>query len=58
MQKSLITEQPPIITTKGTVEYVQINPALAKLNEIDHEEKVEDVLITENPLEGVEIIRD
>lgn len=62
-REKLITEQPPIVTTKGTVEYVQ-QPKGKKLHEgtptttEEEEEKVRklDVLLTEDPLGGVVIV--
>ena len=51
--EKLITEQPPIVTTKGKVEYVVEKPA-QKLNE-SKPGKQEDVLLTEDPVGGIAI---
>lgn len=59
MDHKLITEQPPVVTTEGTVEYVQKQEQNQKpLNENrPHANNASpEVLLNENPLEGVEII--
>jgi hypothetical protein len=53
MQK-LITEQPPIVTTDGNVEFVVNDPKKKKLNE--EQEKKKQVLLTEDPMGGVVIV--
>jgi len=60
MADKLITEQPPIVTNEGTVEFVEQKPEKQqqKLNETQpqKEEPQPDVLLNENPLDGIEII--
>jgi len=52
-ESKLITEQPPIVTNEGKVEYVQ-QQKQQKLNE-GNPDKQEDVLLTEDPIGGVVI---
>jgi hypothetical protein len=54
MEEKLITEQPPLITTEGQVEFVMRND---KLNEEDAKDKKKKKL-NENPLEGVRLLLD
>ena len=57
MSEKLITEQPPVVTAGGTVEFVQQPAGLKKLNETPTEAKPQqDVLINEDPLGGVVIL--
>jgi hypothetical protein len=53
--EKLITEQPPVVTKDGTVEYVAKNPD-KPLNENQPEDKKEDILLTEAPMEGIKIL--
>lgn len=52
-QERLITEQPPTVTTEGTVEFVQQQ---RQFNE-EQGGKSTDVLLTETPVDGIKIIR-
>jgi len=58
MHEKLIVEQPPTVTTEGTEEVnVTKTPKKQKLNETQPADgQVDDVLLNENPLDGVEII--
>lgn len=58
MEKKLILDQPDIVTQNGKVEYVvSDDPAMKQLNDnVDTTKKVPEVLLTEDPLDGVEII--
>lgn len=60
MDDKLITEQPPVVTTEGTVEFVEqkIGTKKKKLNENFPKGKdvQNDILLNENPLDGVDII--
>ncbi len=59
LEQKLLTEIPPIITHNGKVEYVEKQPGVNPLNEND-KKKVsipENVLLTEQPLEGIRIMR-
>ena len=57
MEDKLITEQPPVVTNEGTVEFVKKSEKLKKLNENQpYQLPADDVLLNENPLEGIEII--
>ena len=57
MEDKLITEQPPVVTNEGTVEFVKKPEKLKKLNENQpYQLPADDVLLNENPLEGIEII--
>ena len=51
----LLTEQPPIVTRGGQVEYVQEQHPQQKFNEQGNE--MQDVLLTEAPIDGVKILR-
>jgi hypothetical protein len=55
MADKLITEQPPVVTDAGKVEFV-INDPKKKLNEDGGKEKSKDVLLTEDPMGGVVIV--
>lgn len=56
-EKKLILDQPDTITHKGKVEHVVEDGALQKLHDAsDPTKKQQDVLLTEDPLDGVEII--
>jgi len=57
MSDKLITEQPPIVTNEGTVEYVEEpKKPEQKLNENQPPQPDQDVLLNENPMDGIEII--
>ncbi len=58
MDDKLITEQPPTVTTEGTEEVtVTDTPKKRKLNEGQPAgDQPDDVLLNDNPLDGVEII--
>lgn len=49
----LITEQPPVVTNEGVVEYVRPNKP-KKLNEQSSSNS--DILLTESPVGGVKIV--
>jgi hypothetical protein len=54
--EKIITEQPPTVTTEGTVEYVKVDKKARKLNEQSPGQSDADVLLNESPLEGIEIV--
>jgi hypothetical protein len=60
MHDKLITEQPPTVTNEGTVEYTvqDSQPQQKPLNETPKQDQKQpqDILLNENPLDGVEII--
>lgn len=58
MADKLITEQPPVVTNEGTVEFVEQKPKQQKLDEHkpNEQQPQPDVLLNENPLDGIEII--
>lgn len=59
MSEKLITEQPPMITTEGKVEFVKQDfHNKKKLNEnLPEETEAEaDVLLNETPMDGIELI--
>jgi len=58
-EQKLIIEQPPTVTHEGQVEYVQKQPDQKPLTEDEKkkQEKQEDILLTESPLEGIRIMR-
>ncbi len=59
MTDKLIMDQPDVVTTEGTVEQVVVDEAEKKLNEGQPvQDSQEDVLLTEDPMDGVEIIID
>jgi len=53
MENKLILDQPSTVTSEGTVEHVVANQTI---NEASPEASQKDVLLNENPLDGVEII--
>ena len=57
MSEKLILDQPDQVTVEGKVEQVMTVDAEVTLTE-DGEEQPKDVLLNEDPLEGVEIILD
>lgn len=62
MENKLILDQPAMVTTKGTVEHVQIGKNCnLKQNEnlnVNEEEVNKDVLLVEDPVGSIEIIND
>lgn len=57
MDEKLLTEQPDVVTTEGTVEFVKSDKSQVKLNENEpHKNAVSDVLINESPMAGIELI--
>ncbi len=57
MQDKLILDQPDTITNNGKIERVVAQPNQIPLNDVtDPEQKKPDVLLTEGPLDGIEII--
>ena len=52
--EKLITEQPPVVTDAGKVEFVTSDSKKKKLNETDV--KKDDVLLTEDPMGGIVIV--
>lgn len=59
-EQKLLTEVPPIVTHEGKVEYVQAQPNVKPLNENEKKKQQvapSEVLLTEQPLEGVRIMR-
>lgn len=61
MNDKLITEQPPTVTDEGTVEFVEQKPK-EKEEELNEDvpgteaSKQHDVLLNENPMDGIDII--
>lgn len=57
-EQKLILDQPDTITHGGKVEYVVgVDPTVRRLNDnVDPSKKTPEVLLTEDPLDGVEII--
>lgn len=55
MNQQLILDQPDRVTTKGKVEQV-VMPTIKPLNEVPQQDNPAEVLINEDPLEGVQII--
>jgi hypothetical protein len=55
MEQKLITEQPPTVTPGGTVEYVREQEAFKKMNE-EEKDHQNDILLTEQPMDGIKII--
>lgn len=55
MTEKLILDQPERITSQGTVENVLISEPKKQLNDANQNDN-KDVLLTEDPMEGVEII--
>lgn len=61
MTEKLIVDQPDVVTTQGTVEHVVVDETQKKLNEGQPESvhgSQEEVLLNEDPMDGVEIIID
>jgi hypothetical protein len=57
MNDKLILDQPDTITNNGKIERVVAQPNQIPLNDVtDPEQKKPDVLLTEGPLDGIEII--
>lgn len=56
MTDKLILDQPDQITTQGKVEHVIADTPKAVIKENDNNKTQENVLITENPIDGLEII--
>jgi len=54
-EEKLILDQPVTITEAGEVEHVAADKPVQKLNETDGE-KAPDVLLNENPMDGIEIM--
>lgn len=53
----LITEQPPLVTNEGTVEFVKQGDGVSQFNETTpHNEDMPEVLLNESPLDGIEIV--
>lgn len=59
-QEKLILDQPEQVTSEGPVEHVLPATPVKPLNETPQDENapLPDVLLTEDPMEGVQIIRD
>lgn len=56
-EKQLLLDQPDCITHQGKVERVVVEPGQQAINDnVDPNQKKPDVLLTEDPLDGVEII--
>ena len=56
MEEKLILDQPDIVTTEGTVEHVLTDEEKKKLEE--NEEEGRETLITEDPMDGIQILTD
>lgn len=56
MPEKLILDQPDRVTNQGTVENVLAEPKKQPLNESQPKQPQPDVLLTEDPMDGVEII--
>lgn len=56
MTDKLILDQPDQITTQGKVEHVIADTQKATIKENDASKNQDNVLITENPIDGLEII--
>ena len=54
-KQKLLTEQPPVVTNEGTVEFVQDQPK-TQFNE-EKGGPQPDVLLTESPVGGIKVIR-
>jgi hypothetical protein len=60
-EKHLILDQPDTITQQGKIERVMVEPNAKPINDSATNElpkKTEEILISENPLDGIEIIVD
>jgi len=56
-EQKLILDQPDTVTTKGTVERVVVNPGQNVINDsVKTQDPPKDILLNEDPLDGVEII--
>lgn len=55
-QEKLILDQPDRVTSEGTVEQIVTKQKPVQLNDGVAERKKQDVLLTEEPMDGVEII--
>lgn len=56
-EEKLILDQPDRVTSEGTVEQVVKNPTQQKLNDsVKETEPQKEILLTEDPMDGVEII--
>lgn len=55
-EQKLILDQPDKVTNEGTVEHVISNPAKQLQEQQPAQEEVKDVLLSEDPVDGVEII--
>lgn len=61
MEKKLILDQPDKITTKGKVEFVEIEKTpkkKKKINEVHSDEPQEEILINEDPVGSMEVINE
>lgn len=58
MEEKLILDQPETVTQEGQVEQVVAEPEEEVLTETPEDSPTIDVLINENPMDGIEIIRD
>jgi hypothetical protein len=57
-EQKLILDQPDTVTTKGKVEHIVTNQQpVQQLNDASAPKHTPDVLLTENPLDGVAIIK-
>ena len=56
MPEKLILDQPDRVTNQGTVENVVAEPKKQPLHENQPNKQAPDILLTEDPMEGVEII--
>lgn len=54
-EEKLILDQPDRVTSEGTVEQV-VTTQQKKLNEVEKSEPQKEILLTEDPMDGVEII--
>lgn len=60
-EKQLILDQPDTITQQGKIERVVVEPNVTPINDATTNElpkKKEEILISENPIDGIEIIID
>ena len=55
-EEKLLLDQPEKVTVEGTVEQVVKNP-VKKLNETPVVDPSQEVLLTEDPMDGVQILR-
>ena len=56
-EKKLILDQPDMVTARGTVEHVvdDISPLKNLRDSVDNKQQ-KDILLNENPMDGIEII--